>query len=135
MRQINVPPDARVFEIDSPDAWANLCRRFPLNVTASRRHDWYRTTSRVGRWVIPDWVEVARNFDAVHLTVAGYLSTAGLAVPVEDDLMTVLAGWDPDQTFWLTEIAQNEAAHQTWAFDQDEGWTLSAARRPFVSRA
>lgn len=77
---------------------------------------------------MPDRVEVTRNFDAVHLTVAGYLSTAGLAVFVEDDLMTVLAAWDPDQTFWLTDIAQNEAAHQTWSYDQHEGWTLSAAR-------
>ncbi|WP_246142429.1 hypothetical protein [Lacisediminihabitans profunda] len=110
-RQIIVPRGARVFEIDSPHAWADLCRRFPLDVTASRRHDWYRATSRVGRWVIPDWLEVARKFDAVHLTVAGYLSTAGLAVPVADDLMTVLAGWDPDQTFWLAEVAQNEATH------------------------
>lgn len=127
VRQIHVPPDARVCEIDSPESWADLCRRFPLDVTASRRHDWYRTTARNGRWVIPDWAQVARNFDAVHLTVAGYLSTAGLPVPVEHDLMTVLAGWNPDQTFWLTDVP-HESAHRAWRYDQDEGWTLSAAR-------
>ena len=128
VRQIHVPADGRVFEIDSPDALAHLCRLFPLDVTASRRHDWYRATARNGRWVIPDWAQVAQNFDAVHLTVAGYLSTAGLAVPVENDQMTVLAGWDPDQTFWLKDVAQVESAVQAWGYDQDEGWTLSATR-------
>ena len=128
VRQLHVPEGARVFEIDSPGAWAHLCRRFPLDVTASRRHDWYRTTARNGRWVIPDWAQAAQNFDAVHLTVGGYLSTAGLAVPVENDLMTVLAGWDPDQTIWLTDVAQDESTLQAWEYDQGEGWTLSAAR-------
>ena len=71
---------------------------------------------------------VAQNFDAVHLTVAGYLSTAGLAVPVENDQMTVLAGWDPDQTFWLTDVEQAESAVQAWGYDQNEGWTVSAAQ-------
>ena len=128
VRQIHVPAGARVFEIDSPDALAHLCQRFPLDITASRRHDWYRTTARNGRWVIPDWARVARNFDAVHLTVAGYLSSAGLAVPVENDQMTVLAGWDPDQTFWLKDVVQDEPAVHAWGYDQDEGWTVSAAR-------
>ena len=129
VRQIHVPAGVRVFEIDSAGAWAHLCRRFPLDVTASRRHDWYRTTARNGRWVIPDWAQAAQTFDAVHLTVAGYLSTAGLAVPVENDQMTVLAGWDPDQTFWLTDITQDESAVQAWEYDQNEGWTVSAARQ------
>lgn len=44
---------------------------------------------------------VAADYDAVHLTVAGYVSTAGRALPV-DGACTMLAGWDPDQTFWLT---------------------------------
>ena len=128
VRQLHVPADMRVFEIDSPDALAYLCRRFPLDVTASRRHDWYRTTARNGRWLIPDWERVAQNFDAVHLTVGGYLSTAGLAVPVENDLMTVLAGWDPDQTFWLTDVAQDESVVHAWGYEQVEGWTVAAAR-------
>ncbi|MDJ0350706.1 hypothetical protein [Cryobacterium sp. PH29-G1] len=42
--------------------------------------------------------------------------------------MTVLAGWDPDQTYWLTEVTRDGPAHQTWRCDNDERWTLSAAR-------
>jgi len=128
VHQIHVPRDARVYEIDSPQAWAELCRRYPLEVTASRRHDWYRTTARAGRWVIPNWAQVGQDIDAIHLTVAGYIATAGRAVPVSDDLMTVLAGWDPDQTHWLAKISDDESTYQAWRNDGDEGWTLSNTR-------
>ncbi|MGN5239333.1 hypothetical protein [Rhodococcus sp. SJ-3] len=46
VRRIAVPTGVEVFEIDGPDAWADLCRRYPLEVTAQKRHDWYRTTGR-----------------------------------------------------------------------------------------
>jgi len=42
----------------------------------SRRHDWWRVTGSAGAWMIPDWVAVAADYDAVHLTVGGYLTTA-----------------------------------------------------------
>ncbi|WP_434613259.1 hypothetical protein [Arthrobacter sp. A5] len=48
--QIIVPFGARIYEIDGPEACAELDRRYPLEVTASRRHDWYRTTGRDGCW-------------------------------------------------------------------------------------
>ena len=114
VQRIHLPRNARVYEIDGPDAWAHLCRRYPVGVTASRRQVWYQTTARIGRWAMPDWAGVARDFDAAHLTVAGYLATAGRAIPVDDDLATVLAGWDPDQTYWLTEVAQDRSTAQVW---------------------
>lgn len=36
----------KTFEIRTADDWVSLCRRFPLEVTASRRHDWFRVTDR-----------------------------------------------------------------------------------------
>jgi hypothetical protein len=93
---------ARVYEIDGPRAWADLVDRHPLEVSRSRRHDWWRTTGRDGRWYIPDWHAVAADHDAVHLTVAAYLATAGRALDVEGGA-TVLAGWDPDATIWLSD--------------------------------
>lgn len=67
----------RTLEIRTPEDWAELCQRFPLEVTASRRHDWFNTTGRNRRWVIPDWEQVAAQWDAVHLTVLSYLRGAG----------------------------------------------------------
>lgn len=121
-RPVTVPAGAGVYEIDGPAAWAELCRRYPLEVTASRRHDWYRTTGQDSRWVQPDWSRVATDLDAVHLTVAGYLTTAGRAIPVTGDVRTVLAGWNPDETYWLTDHAAPGATLRRWARDDDGTW-------------
>ncbi|WP_167043820.1 hypothetical protein [Salinibacterium sp. ZJ454] len=127
--QVHIPDDARIYEIDAPEAWADLCRRYPLEVTASRRHDWYRTTGRNGRWLVPDWSRVQHDHDAVHLSVGGYLATAGLALPVADDWATVLAGWDPDQTYWLQDVTPDPSTRQEWQYDSEDGnWTPSNSR-------
>ncbi|WP_166880140.1 hypothetical protein [Salinibacterium sp. ZJ450] len=127
--QVPIPADARIYEIDGPQAWVDLCRRYPLDVTASRRHDWYRTTGRNGRWLVPDWSRVQHDHDAVHLSVGGYLATAGLALPVADDWATVLAGWDPDQTYWLRDVTPDTSTHQEWKYDGEDGnWTPSNSR-------
>lgn len=114
VRPVDAPADAKVYEVDGAEAWSELCRRFPLEVTASRRHDWYRTTGAADRWVIPDWVRVAHELDAVHVTVVGYLSTAGRAVDVAQGVRTVLAGWNPDETCWLTDVPPGSEAPQRW---------------------
>lgn len=122
---VHVDGDARIYEIDGPEAWAELCRRHPLDVTASRRHDWYRTTGQARRWLIPDWSGVAEEYDGIHLTVAGYLTAAGRAVPVDDERMTVLAGWDPDLTYWLADVTLGDSAVEHWIRDGDQGWSPS----------
>lgn len=125
---IEVPSGSRIYEIDGPGAWAELCRRYPMEVTASRRHDWYRATGRSGRWVIPDWLHVGQDIDAVHLSVDGYLTTAGRVVSVDDDRATVLAGWDPDNTYWLQEVNHVERECQVWDYDEEEeSWDLRTA--------
>lgn len=108
--------EPRVWEIDGPDAWTALVDSYPLDVTHTRRHDWYRVTGRDGPWRIPDWSAVAADWDGVHLTVAGYLTTATRALPLADGVAaTMLAGWDPDQTWWLTDVFGEDAPQpETW---------------------
>ncbi|MGO2760459.1 MAG: hypothetical protein ACTIAY_00420, partial [Microbacterium gubbeenense] len=65
--ELEVPGGLRIFEIDGADAWVDLCRRFPIEVTEQKRGDWRRTTERDGPWVMPDWAAVAEEYDAVHL--------------------------------------------------------------------
>ena len=110
---VSVASGARVYEIDGPDALTALVERYPLDVSLSRRHDWYRTTGETGTWLIPDWQAVAADFDGVHLSVAGYLTTAGRAVYVGAP-MTMLAGWDPDRTFWLTDVLTEAHPSADW---------------------
>ena len=51
---------------------------------------------------MPDWKALAADFDAVHVSVSGYLTSAGIEIPLpERDGATVLAGWGPDVTWWL----------------------------------
>jgi hypothetical protein len=119
-------PGARIYEITGPQAWTTLVERYPLDVTRSRRHDWYRATGRAGSWHIPDWERVAADYDGVHLTVTGYLSTAGRALEVGDSA-TLLGGWNPDQTFWLTDVVSSTGAVESWWNDGADSLSWSPA--------
>lgn len=118
--------DPAVYEVDSAEAWAGLCRRFPLTATASRRHDWYRATGRAGVWLRPDWAAVAQHYDGVHLSVAAYLRLAGEVIPVTDEAASLIAGWSPDETWWLRRERVRVAADEGVAWrsldDGEDGW-------------
>lgn len=116
-RRVTISAGATVYEIDGVQAWAELCRRFPLEVTAQNGADWRLTTGRSGRWVVPDWTRVADEYDGIHLTVAGYLAAAGSAIDVDADTASVIAGWAPDETYWLTDTALINGDFQTWLCD------------------
>ena len=103
-RSVAVPAGARVYEIDSPEALVHLVERYPLEVTRSRRHDWWRATGATGPLLMTDFAAVRMDYQGIHLTVAGYLRTAGRALPTAGGATTVLAGWDPDKTWWLTDL-------------------------------
>ena len=122
----------RILEVASADDWAELCREFPMDVTASRRHDWFRVTGRGGRWVIPDWERVAERWDAVHLTTLGYLSAATRLIEVDDERATVIGGWAPDSTVWLTDAMREwEEPRQEWRFVEDGSrWLWEPAGEP-----
>ncbi len=92
-------------------------------------------TGRAGTWLIPDWSAVAADWDAVHVSVAGYLTTATRALPVADGTAaTMLAGWNPDQTWWLTDILATTTPHpaESWHNPEDPdgsdfGWRLASS--------
>jgi hypothetical protein len=119
--------NARVYEIHGPEQWAALVGRYPLDVSRSRRHDWWRTTGWAGRWLIPDYAAVAEDWDAIHVSAAGYLATAGVAVQASDGARTMLAGWDPDATWWLSDVLHipSSSPPEVWRENDDAtfGWT------------
>ncbi|MFP3397568.1 hypothetical protein ACSBQT_15640 [Brevibacterium sp. H602] len=135
--RLKLRPDARIAEIRGPEDWADLCRRYPLDVTAQRRHVWFETTGRKGRWVIPDWSRAAEEFDGVHVGLAGYLRAAGAVIDVaegrlgeepetvptagntDDRTASVLAGWHPDTTFWLNNVIEAVTEVAEWRYDGD----------------
>jgi hypothetical protein len=105
--------EVRVFEVTGPEAWAALVEAYPLPLTASRRHDWFRTTGVDSEWFIPDWAAVANDYDAVHLTMVGYLTTPGTAIPVRGGA-SVLAGWNADETYWLADVLEPAGEPVEW---------------------
>jgi hypothetical protein len=113
-----VPQDgARVYEVCGPGQWAELVDRYPLDVSNSRRHAWQPTTGWAGRWLIPDYAAVAADWDAIHVSVAGYLTTAGIAIPAAGNASTMLAGWDPDATWWLNDVLSFTSPPEDWRED------------------
>ena len=142
--RLKLRQDARIAEIRTPKDWAELCRRYPIDVTAQRRHVWFETTGRKGRWVIPDWSRVAEEFDGVHVGLAGYLRTAGAVIDVgpgfpgegqgrlgeesetiptvgstDDRTASLVAGWHPDTTFWLNDVIDTVIEVVEWRYDGD----------------
>jgi hypothetical protein len=111
---VGIDPAARVYEVHEPGDWGRLAATHPKDVTASRRHDWSRWTGREGQWILPDWRSVAAQWDGVHVSVAGYLSTAGMAVDIGGGAATLLAGWDADQTLWLRDVFTGTRQLTTW---------------------
>jgi hypothetical protein len=117
---------ARIYEIGDPSQWTDLVTRYPLDVSRSRRHAWRRLTGWAGPWLIPDYAAVAGEWDAVHLSVAGYLTTAGIAIPAGNAARTLLAGWDPDATWWLSDVLSASSASPPELWREDDrapsGW-------------
>jgi hypothetical protein len=119
---VTAPPGARVHEVAGADDWTALAARFPLPVGRAAGGEWSRHTGRRARWVVPDYAAVAAEFDAVHLTVAGWLSIAGRPLPVPGtDASTYLAGWGPDVTWWLADVLRLAGTPTDWV-DAEGDW-------------
>lgn len=136
--RLRIRSDAQICEIRRPEDWAELCRRHPLDVTAQQRSDWFEATGRRGRWVIPDWSQVAEEFDGVHVSLAGYLRTSGTVIDVGDASLvehsrslptagdtdertaSLMAGWNPDMTYWLNDVITGVAEVVEWKLEDDE---------------
>jgi hypothetical protein len=115
---IAVAPGASIWEVACPEDWAALVDRYPLAVPRSRRHDWWRATGEDARWAIPDYPAMAADFDAIHVSVMGYLSTAGRVLRA-GEFHTVLAGWNPDETWWLSPAGTHRGAPAPWQLDEN----------------
>lgn len=104
----------RVYEIDDAGQWMELVRRYGIDVTGKRIAHWSMATGLDRRWLLPDWSAVAKDYDAVHLTVNGYLRISGRALPVDTDSATFLSGWNPDVSFWLADVLEAVDSPQWW---------------------
>jgi len=110
----------RVFEIDGADRWMELVSTYGIDVTGQRIAHWSIATGLDRRWTIPDWSAAASDYDAVHLTVNGYLTTSGRALSMDAEWATFLAGWSPDVSFWLSDVLEVVGPPQTWTAEESD---------------
>jgi hypothetical protein len=119
-------PAARVYEIRDASDWAALVARHPRH-TGSTHSGWelpgpnqHRrevaeliATSRGAaarvdvQVAMPDWVAVAAEYDAVHLSWAGMLTSEGHVTAVSGlgpNVVTMLRYWFSERTLWLNDV-------------------------------
>ncbi len=123
---VGAPPE-RTYEITDADAWAHLCRQYPMDVTAAREYMWRDSVGHSDEWVIPDWQAVAADWHAVHLTIAGYLAAATMRIEVSGGKGSVIAGWNPDETVWLRATPPATSAAVEWRRYENLGWRVAPA--------
>ncbi len=97
--QVVVAASARVLEIHSPRAWFDLARAYP------RPEPGFTYTSTLPRPLTgartdPEWSAVARDWDGVHLSVGGWLTSEDVTHD-SAGLTTELRGWNLESTVWL----------------------------------
>lgn len=123
---VAVDPDARILEIHRPEDWAALAVAHPDDSRTGRYDGWeinarergrdlglgelaalpgqLAVRSGVRRFVEPDWASVADEWDAVHLSWAGFLTAEGTVCDLGDGGVAMLRGWGSERTLWLNPV-------------------------------
>ena len=109
---VEVDPHARVREITAAADWVALVAEYP--VVLDGHDDWRKATGRTGGWTVPDWRAVSEDWDGVHLTVSGYLAAASQVLDLGNGTATMIAGFNPDHTFWLRDVVRVSPQPVRW---------------------
>jgi hypothetical protein len=112
----------RVWEIHGPADWVRLVSTYPADgrlysgwelpgPNQHRRHvdvllavAGQHAVRIAGRQLVPDWQAVAADFDGVHLSWAGFLTTEGYISDLDGGDVTMLRYWFSERTLWLRDV-------------------------------
>ena len=83
--------------------WLRLVSKYPGATIRESARDTFGSSP--GGWVLPDWANVASDFDGVHISVMAYLTSAYTPYALGSS-STILAGWNPDETLWLNPVVR-----------------------------
>jgi len=82
--------DARLCEVNTASAWVDLSTRYPLIAN---------------ELIYPNWLAIAQDYDAVHVTAMAIAAIQGIRISTEMGLIAP-SYWDVESTLWLR-----------WSFD------------------
>jgi len=114
-----VTTSPRVFEIHRPSDWHRLCVSYPNPATLRSGPDslpghrdnlpqllelpnQHANARDVGTHLCTRWSHVATDYDAVHLSWAGFITTEGFVLN-QGSHTTMLRFWDREVTMWLKD--------------------------------
>ena len=63
-----------------------------------------------------------QNYDGGHLSMAGYFATVERVIPVDDHHASMLARWNPGQTFWFTDAVTLDDTPVVWCDRGEQDW-------------
>ena len=113
----------KVFEIHRPGDWVCLVTTYPA--TAHGYTGWelpglnqhrsdldvlltiegqHAARTRMRHRLVPDWAAVAADYDGVHLTWAGFLTSEGYVSDLAGGDVTMLRYWFSERTLWLRDV-------------------------------
>lgn len=99
---LTVPETARVYEIDNADDWLALCMGYPRDTTTWHAESWSNDLGVRGKRIVtPAWELVAEDWDGIHLSLAGLLTTTCRVLPVGEDTVTSVMRWHTETTAWF----------------------------------
>ncbi|MYC31894.1 MAG: hypothetical protein F4X64_01815 [Chloroflexi bacterium] len=88
--RVQFEQEVRVFEINHPADWHELCLEFPHCAPDGR--------------LVPDWRAASEQWDGVHLTLGGALSCEQARYEA-DGQWSMMQFWHTEETRWLNRIA------------------------------
>jgi hypothetical protein len=100
-----IKQDVRVAEIHSPDDWISLVDRYP-----SHRTDLCQAPRLQAEWPAGaliwsvDWQRLSRDYDGVHLSVAGWLTATSQILSIPGRGLTICEGWPTEATMWFRPV-------------------------------
>ena len=57
--------------------------------------------------LVPDWAAVAEDYDGVHLSWAGLITSEGYISDAPDGAVTMLRYWFSERTHWLRDVFED----------------------------
>jgi hypothetical protein len=120
--RLPVNPQARIAELHRPQHWASLVTTYPK--PAAGGEGWelpgvnQRPTELTGlvslptqraartsmrRHLVPDWTRLAADYDGVHLSWAGFITSEGYVNDLGDGDVAMLRYWFSERTHWVTD--------------------------------
>ena len=95
---LRLTENLRVFEVRGPADWHKLCVGYPEVGKDSRTHR-PRAGGEDGR-LVPNWGAVAEEWDGVHLSLGGLLTTEQNRFETSEG-WSMLEFWHAEQAYWL----------------------------------